>query len=139
MNRLLLVAIILLSLYIVSPWDFYPALLDDFLILPIILLLWNKLRQRPSAPGHQQTNKESGNQTNQPHHKRANNLDQARHVLGCSTQAGWEEIKQAYRRRLSENHPDKVNHLSSELKQRAHEVTQSIQAAYDLLKNHYQQ
>jgi DnaJ-domain-containing protein 1 len=42
-----------------------------------------------------------------------------------------EDIRRAYRRRMSEYHPDKVAHLGEEIRQVATEKSKEINAAYE--------
>jgi len=56
-------------------------------------------------------------------------------VLGIPKTASPEEIKTAYRRRIRENHPDKVASLSDELKSLAEEMSKRINAAYEAIKS----
>jgi DnaJ like chaperone protein len=58
-------------------------------------------------------------------------------VLGIRRGANQEEIRAAYRREMSNYHPDKVAHLGSELQQLAQRKAQAINRAYtELLRGH---
>lgn len=61
-------------------------------------------------------------------------------VLGVSRQASDKEIKVAYRRLMSQHHPDKLaaKGLPKEMLQVAHEKTQEITLAYERIKKHRQ-
>lgn len=59
--------------------------------------------------------------------------DDPYHVLGVTRGAGADEIKDAYRTRMAEYHPDKVAHLGPELRALAEEKTKAIQRAYERL------
>lgn len=63
-------------------------------------------------------------------------LKDAYRTLGVSPEAGDEEVKKAYRRLMSQHHPDKLvsKGLPEEMMQVAKEKTQSIQAAYDRVR-----
>lgn len=63
-------------------------------------------------------------------------LSDAYQVLGVSEQDDQQTIKRAYRRLMSENHPDKLvsKGLPKEMLELAKEKTQQIQAAYDLIR-----
>ena len=61
----------------------------------------------------------------------------ARAVLGVDGHASLEAIKQAYRQRIAEYHPDKVANLGIELRRVADEMTRKINTAYEELKARY--
>ncbi|NIR32231.1 MAG: co-chaperone DjlA [Gammaproteobacteria bacterium] len=66
----------------------------------------------------------------------AASLDDAYAVLGISPRAGDDEVKRAYRRMMSQHHPDKLvaKGLPDEMMQLAKEKTQEIRAAYERIK-----
>ena len=55
-------------------------------------------------------------------------------VLGVSGQATQDEIEQAYRRRMSEYHPDKVASAAPELKALAEQRASEINTAYEQIQ-----
>ena len=55
-------------------------------------------------------------------------------VLGVSVQATQDEIEQAYRRRMSEYHPDKVASAAPELKALAEQRASEINTAYEQIQ-----
>ena len=55
-------------------------------------------------------------------------------VLGVAEQASQDEIEQAYRRRMSEYHPDKVASAAPELKALAERRASEINAAYESIQ-----
>lgn len=63
-------------------------------------------------------------------------LEEAYKVLGVSSQDNGPLIKRAYRKLMSEHHPDKLvaKGLPMEMMEMAKQKTQAIQQAYDLLK-----
>lgn len=64
------------------------------------------------------------------------NLDNAYAILGVKKSASDEEVKRAYRKLMSEHHPDKLmaNGLPEEMREYAKEKTQDIQQAYDKIR-----
>ena len=66
----------------------------------------------------------------------ASRLDDAYTALGVTPQATPAEIKRAYRKLMSENHPDKLasRGLPESMRAVAEERSREINAAYDLLK-----
>ena len=62
-------------------------------------------------------------------------LEKAYAVLGVSASATAAEVKKAYRRKISQHHPDKLTAqgISGEELRRMTEATQAIQAAYELI------
>lgn len=55
-------------------------------------------------------------------------------VLGVAEHATLEEIEQAYRKKISDYHPDKVANAAPELKALAEQRAREINAAYDELQ-----
>lgn len=66
----------------------------------------------------------------------ANEVEQAYGVLGVAKDCDNKSLKQAYRRLMSQHHPDKLvaQGLPDEMMLLAKEKTQEIQAAYDVVK-----
>jgi DnaJ like chaperone protein len=64
-------------------------------------------------------------------------LDDAYAVLGVSTSATDAEVKKAYRRLMSQHHPDKLvaKGLPEEMMTIAKEKTQKIRKAYEVVKD----
>ncbi|WP_426414699.1 co-chaperone DjlA [Aestuariirhabdus sp. LZHN29] len=62
-------------------------------------------------------------------------------VLGVQSSASDSELKRAYRKLMSQHHPDKLvaKGLPKEMMEVAKEKAQEIQAAYEVLKNHRKQ
>jgi DnaJ like chaperone protein len=63
-------------------------------------------------------------------------LNDAYTALGLTPDASDAELKRAYRRLVSENHPDKLaaKGLPDSMRQVAEERTREINVAYDLIK-----
>lgn len=74
----------------------------------------------------------------QPQYTPADKLKEAYKVIGVEASASDAELKKAYRRLMSQHHPDKLvaKGLPEEMMRIAKEKTQEIQAAYDLIKQH---
>jgi len=75
-------------------------------------------------------NSETAQVTNSPQTAKA---PSANDLLGVARDASQEEIKQAYRQAMAQNHPDKVAHLSPELQAVAQRKTREIKEAYEEL------
>ncbi len=67
----------------------------------------------------------------------AQQVDDAYKALGVSPSASDEEIKKAYRKLMSENHPDKLagRGLPESMREMAEERTREISHAYDVIKD----
>lgn len=65
-------------------------------------------------------------------------LQSAYEVLGIQASASDEEVKMAYRRQMSENHPDKLvaRGLPESMQDIAKEKTQRIRQAYEVISDH---
>ncbi|MBS1269672.1 MAG: Co-chaperone protein DjlA [Gammaproteobacteria bacterium] len=63
-------------------------------------------------------------------------LEEAYRTLGVSQDAGFDEVKKAYRRLMNQHHPDKLvaKGLPEEMIEVATEKTQTIRAAYEQIK-----
>jgi len=55
-------------------------------------------------------------------------------ILEINENASNDEIKKQYKKLAKENHPDKVSYLGEEVKKKANEKFQKIQAAYEYIK-----
>ena len=60
-------------------------------------------------------------------------IDRAYGLLGVPIGSSLEEIKAAYRRKISEWHPDKINHMARELREYATATTSRLNVAYKLI------
>lgn len=81
---------------------------------------------------------QGGGAGGQPQYTPADKLKEAYKVIGVDEGASDSELKKAYRRLMSQHHPDKLvaKGLPEEMMRIAKEKTQEIQAAYDLIKQH---
>ena len=68
---------------------------------------------------------------------RADALTDAYEILGVPKTATDAEVKRAYRRLMSQNHPDKLasRGLPESMRELAEERTREINTAYDLIKD----
>ena len=133
--------IILLAIYIISPFDAYPLFLDDLVAAGVLFYLlyrnakkkkqqqyYNHYSQSQSS-GESQQNKTAGSQC-------PLTLEDAYRLLGASPGASIDEISRAYKEKMSKSHPDKVSHLSEELQEKAEELTLKLNEAFDLVKRY---
>jgi DnaJ like chaperone protein len=81
-------------------------------------------------------NKRSHHQGRKPQYTEKQSLDDAYRILGVSVNADEKAIKKAYRKLMSEHHPDKLisKGLPKEAMELAKGKAQDIQAAYELIK-----
>ena len=75
-------------------------------------------------------------QRQQPYRNDRSSLQDAYEVLGLKSSASDEEVKKAYRRLMSQNHPDKLvaKGLPEEMMKLAKEKTQKITKAYETIQ-----
>ena len=122
--------------YFLFPFDFLPDLipglgrLDDFLL--IMLVFWALDRAinlkgffREAMGGARTRNKQ------QQRSQDEDTVAPPHQVLGVKRNASQQEIKKAYRKLLSQYHPDKFSHLGQEFEDTARRRTQAIIAAYE--------
>jgi DnaJ-domain-containing protein 1 len=79
----------------------------------------------------------SGNQQKQAHNntqKSPMDYEQACNILKIHSNSSVEEIKNAYKQRIKEYHPDRVENLGEELRQLAKQKSQQINEAYQFIK-----
>jgi DnaJ like chaperone protein len=72
----------------------------------------------------------------QPHRREQSSLRDAYEVLGLASSSGDDDVKKAYRRLMSQNHPDKLvaKGLPEEMMTLAKEKTQKITKAYETIQ-----
>ena len=136
--------------YLVFPRDLIPdflgrgiGLLDDLLLIGALTWFYrNRLCDAVEAGGataadagrrgqRQERREEARREPPKPPPKRAPDPYE---TLGVPRSASQDAIRQAYRARMGEYHPDKVAHLGEDLQRLAHEKALQIQAAYEQLR-----
>jgi DnaJ like chaperone protein len=104
-------------------------------LLYLLSVFEAELRFR-SAQGRYQGQSGQSNQRKNSTYSTQQSLDDAYKILGVNVADDDKTIKKAYRKLMSENHPDKL--VSKGLPKQALELaknkTQDIQAAYELVK-----
>ena len=130
--------LILLAVYIISPYDAHPLFLDDLIAAGFLFyILYKMSKQKKQRHYNYYSRSQSSNQSG--HSKTAEStgpvtLDEAYKLLGVSPSASLDEINKAYREKMSKSHPDKVSHLSEELQEKAVELTLKLNEAFDIIK-----
>lgn len=126
-------------LYLLWPYDLLPDFfglpgrLDDLLLIGWLGWFYQRAVGRANQASAGQAPQADPSQASPPPHaKRPETFDPYR-VLGIDRSASGEAIRDAYRARMREYHPDKVAHLGEALQTLAHEKSQEIQRAYRAL------
>jgi len=104
---------------------------------------------RPAGPGPQSKSNRNSRRTtkqNQTKQKPGTGRSEARgkkfspsnkppyEILGVAQTASWPEVQAAYKEKIKQYHPDKLQHLGKEFADLANEKFLEIQAAYGKLK-----
>ncbi len=102
------------------------------------------LRRRVQAQRSFYQQRTGYQQHNYSHHTQQStqkSLHEAYRILGVSLNASDQEVKRAYRKRMSEHHPDKLvsKGLPKEMLEIAKRKTQEIQSAYDIISRQRKQ
>jgi DnaJ-domain-containing protein 1 len=131
--------IILLAIYIISPFDAHPLLLDDLIAAGVLFYIMYKNAKKKKQYQQYYSHTHAGSQnrstaSREPHGPLT--LDEAYRLLGVSPGNSLDEISKAYKEKMSKSHPDKVSHLSEELQEKAKELTLTLNEALDLIKRH---
>ncbi len=133
--------IILLVIYIISPFDAHPLFMDDLIASGVLFyVLFKNARQKKQQQfrdyfRQSQTGRQSREDTDSASHGPLT-LENAYRMLGVGPDATLDEITKAYREKMTKSHPDKVSHLSEELQERAKEITLKLNEALDLIKKY---
>jgi hypothetical protein len=146
--------IILLLLYIISPFDFLSDFipitgwLDDAFLLGIFVYYlrrgrlpgffswrgkFSKADQDENRGFDQAGRFEKEKADSESESKAQTDLKDPYEILGVKPEASHEEIQAAYRRAAQAYHPDKVSHLGQEFQKLAQKKFIEIQEAYEKL------
>ncbi len=106
-------------------YDFEKQSEDD---LKRIIDELNKKKETKQNTSNQNNNQQENYQ------KQQYSLDDAYKILEINENSNTEEIKAAYKKKIKEYHPDRLSGLGAELQKLAHQKTQDINSAYNLLK-----
>jgi hypothetical protein len=134
--------IILLAIYIISPFDAHPLFLDDLIASGVLFYyLYKNSRQKKQQQKYDNYYRQShaGNQSWQNSTAGSEGpltLEDAYRKLGVSPKSSMDEIGRAYKEKMIKSHPDKVSHLSDELQEKAKELTMELNEAIDLIKRY---
>jgi DnaJ-domain-containing protein 1 len=131
--------IVLLALYIISPFDAHPLFLDDLIASGVLFWLFYKNAKQKRQQQEYRTWSSSSGQSHQGmKHESKEPLtpDQAYKTLDVEPATPFEEIKKKYKEKIAQSHPDKVTHLSGELQEKARELTLRLNSALDIIKKH---
>ncbi len=131
----------LLLLYIISPYDLFPAFFDDLVAFGVLLYLYLRgTKQRPrggysySGSYTRDGRSDAGGRSHHAAPGTETTLEEAYRTLGVSPDAPWEEVKKAYKEKIARCHPDKVSHLSEELQEKARELTLRLNNVFEVIK-----
>jgi DnaJ like chaperone protein len=128
--------------YVFCPYDFLPDFflglgwIDD---LTVLGLLWwyffgrKKFKYQGSYQSGGQSSFEQSKEGSYQEKSTDAGHEDPYSVLGVSTDASPEQIKQAYRQLAGQYHPDKVVHLGEEFRELAERRFKEIQEAYQTL------
>jgi hypothetical protein len=147
-----IILIILVILYILSPYDIMPDFLvgwgwlDDLVILGFLLrYLYVRKKKREAFRKYYQSSQKTYNddsttagqnqsRAHDPEREPPSQWDPYR-ILGVEIGASQETIKKAFRQLAGKYHPDKVGYLGDEFRVLAEKRFKEIQRAYDELKS----
>lgn len=103
-----------------------------------ILSMIEAQQQFHQSGGHYRHHGTGGSRHQTHHVNPAVELQNAYQILGVSADSDEREIKKAYRKLMSQHHPDKLaaKGLPQEMMEMAKQRTQDIQKAYELVKKH---
>lgn len=87
-----------------------------------------------SEPKRKESRRETKSENDKPRDDDKIDFARACEILGVATDATPEEMKKAYKTKIAQYHPDKVENLGDEIKEVAKRNTLQINSAYALLK-----
>ena len=149
-----IILIILVIIYLLSPYDLMPDFLvgwgwlDDLVVLGFLLRYFYTQKKKREAfqnyyQNRQKVNNDDNGTTGENNSRRSNNDRQSSsqwdpyRVLGVESGASQETIKKAFRQLAGKYHPDKVAHLGDEFRVLAEKRFKEIHRAYDELRSKY--
>ncbi len=130
---------VLIGIYIISPFDLHPLILDDLIAAGFLFyMLYKKSKQKKQQQEYYQHYQQS-----QSFHKSSGvesegplTLEKACTLLGVTPETSSDDITKAYKDKMKKSHPDKVTHLSKELQEKARELTLELNEAYELINKY---
>jgi hypothetical protein len=134
---------VVIALYVFNPRHFPPYRLDNLIAIIIFIVLYYRYKKMDAArrtpDGGFGPGGDGGRHRGGARRQGVDTLKDALGALGVSGDTPFEEIRKAYRDKVLKNHPDRVSHLSEELQEKAKELTQRLNEAFDVIKRHYNQ
>jgi DnaJ-domain-containing protein 1 len=125
--------VIILIIYILSPIDAHPLFLDDLIASGVLLyLLYRNTGMKKRESYSQNYGRAQRGGVKSPSDSLT--LEDSYRFLGVSPDTPLEEVKKAYKEKISKSHPDKVSHLGEELQEKASEVTLKLNSAMDMIR-----
>jgi uncharacterized membrane protein YkvA (DUF1232 family) len=128
--------IVVAVLYLLFPRDLVPdflgrglGLIDDAVLIGLFTYLYRHY-QRGYAARATEGSGTSGKQRASSPRRAGESEPPFYRVLAIAPSASADEIRSAYKARMREYHPDKVEHLGVELRELAHRKVLDIQKAY---------
>lgn len=128
------IVVIILIIYILSPWDIHPLIFDDLIATGYLYYLWQKYRKKKKQGNYYSNTRSQENRKTKP--KGDIDLEEAYRILGVNPNASWKEVQKEYKKRVTKYHPDKVAHLGKELQEKAKELTAELNSAIDIIKRY---
>lgn len=112
------------------------------LLVGVVVGFWfigQIFERRKTNPGPSSTEETGGPDDSRPYAGAPQDHDlmaKACNVLELDSPFTQQELRTAYRRQMSQYHPDKVSGLGRELREVADRKTKEINAAFDFLQGH---